>query len=476
MDTRYDLTAVELLNILGFSMPQTPECVEECNKREKELGVTFPKMLKNVLLIVHDLPMLKDSDLFCDFGRITLLSRVYMGMDKKMDELQSYFGVDSEDLYEAEDNYYLEEDSDEQLRSETPCLQDLFAEFVAGITDYLLIGSNIFTKNHSKDFSYDWDSVLFGIRKKDLNKKNPPVYINYHYHSDGTVWHRFCDSLSEFLLTVLYDSLLGMDNRTAVKELKKQEWNIYDYKNIYDIQNLLAVKEIDSSKMRRVKSCYPLEKVADAFKMACCYKKEEQALYMVQYVGRAIKVCVLAKNHTIIHADKNSPLYKETFSSPLNLFTMQDFVEVLSPDFIYAGHERITQNGDDRIVITVRACDRGSGCRACLDLESIRDGGKECKKQVHCPFCGEKVYNADEVFYIEQWLGLRIEGTAILLRRPCMTYYCENSDCVTHKEPLKGYFNSLNVKNDIEEIDNIYTDFMEDEWNERQVLELLGLS
>lgn len=44
---------------------------------------------------------------------------------------------------------------------------------------------------------------------------------------------------------------------------------------------------------------------------------------------------------------------KKMFSSPLRLFTMQDFIEVLSSDFIYTGHERITKKSDDRIVITV---------------------------------------------------------------------------------------------------------------------------
>lgn len=184
-----------------------------------------------------------------------------MGLDEEIIELQSYFGVDFEDLYELEDSYSME-DSDGQLMSEPPRLRDIFAEFTTEITDYLLIGSNIFIKNHSKDFSYDWDSVLLGIRKRDLNKKNPPVYINYHYHNNGAIWHKFCKSLSEFLFTVLYDSLFGMDNKTAVKD-------------------------------------------------------------------------------------------KKMFSSPLRLFTMQDFIEVLSSDFIYTGHERITKKSDDRIVITV---------------------------------------------------------------------------------------------------------------------------
>lgn len=168
-----------------------------------------------------------------------------MGLDEEIIELQSYFGVDFEDLYELEDSYSME-DSDGQLMSETPRLRDIFAEFTIEITDYLLIGSNIFTKNHSKDFSYDWDSVLLGIRKRDLNKKNPPVYINYHYHNNGAIWHKFCKSLSEFLFTVLYDSLFGINNKTTVKELKKYRWNTYDYNDIYDIQNLLVVKEIDS--------------------------------------------------------------------------------------------------------------------------------------------------------------------------------------------------------------------------------------
>lgn len=66
-----------------------------------------------------------------------------MGLDEEIIELQSYFGVDFEDLYELEDSYSME-DSDGQLMSEPPRLRDIFAEFTTEITDYLLMREQYF--------------------------------------------------------------------------------------------------------------------------------------------------------------------------------------------------------------------------------------------------------------------------------------------------------------------------------------------
>ena len=444
---RYDLTAVDILKILGLLKPQNPEITKKYESLEAKLNLTFPKTYKNFLINASGLLFLKDTAVFLDDSKITTLNRVLRNecdVDK-----QYYFRVKS---LEDSDGYaaYAKE-------------------------DYLLIGSNTGQIWNQKD--YEWDAVMLGIRIRDLNKKNPPVYINYRYHN-YLVWHKFCDTLSEFLLTAVLDVLIAKKDKVVSKELKNQGWNRYQYKNIYDIQTLLHIKEIEQDKMketgRKVKSMAPPEDYAAAFRLSGCYDKEEGSLYIIQHVGRAVQVDVLSKNHEVVHADKNSSLHKEIFGSSLKLFTMQDFVEVLHPNFIYTGHERITQNGDDKVVINVYACDKGSKCSLCNNIEESRMGGK-CKKKVICPFCGEAVYGSGQLFSVEQWLGLRIKGVAVLLKRTCMIYYCENPDCFSKKEPFKGEFNSLNIKNDMEHIDEIYTDFMEDKWNERQVLELLGI-
>ena len=448
MSIRYGLMAADILRILGFLKVQNPEIIKKYEALETKLNVTFPKSYKNFLVDASELLLLKDSFLFLNDDKITTLNNVFKN---KCDiDKQYYFRVE---LYEDVSEYDIDV-----------------------LEDYLLIGSNT-GQIWNKD-NYEWDAVMFGIQIKDLKKKNPPVYINYHYFNYG-VWHKFCDTLSEFLLTIICDTLIGKNNKNVSKELKNQGWNKYSYKNIYDIETLLSIKEIELDKMkeagRRVRSVAPPEDYASAFQMSCCYDKEEESLYIIQYVGRAVRIDVISKNHEMVHADKNSSFYKEMFGSPLKLFTMQDFVEVLHPNFIYTGHERVTQNGDDQVVINVYACDKGSKCSLCKNIEESRVGGR-CNKKVICPFCGEPVYGSGQLFSVEQWLGLRIKGVAILLKRTCMTYYCKNPDCFSKKEPFKGEFNSLNLKNDMEHIDEIYTDFMEDKWNYRQVLELLGIT
>lgn len=442
-------------------MQATAETTEKLNKIENDLDLTFPKALKNFLLTIHDLPLMKDSYIFCNFNEITTLKELLLHGDNY--GKTEYWNLDNCDNYN---------DGDEESIEDTEYEEEYY---LPAKDDVLLIGSNI-NIPHAKDFNYDWDAVMLGIRRHDLKKKNPPVYINYHYHCNPTVWFKFSDTLSEFLLMVLLDSLWGLSGKTAVNELKNHDWKLYDYSSIYDIQYLLASKGIDIKKTHRVSSLCPPDDFGAAFKMGCCYDKDEHSLYLMQYVGRAVKIRVISHEHQVIKADKQSPLYKEIFKSPLNLFTMQDFVEVLNPDFIYTGHERITQNGDDRIVISVYACDEGSKCTACNEIEKTRTGDAECKKSILCPFCGEKIFGANEFFSMEQWLALRIDKTAIMLKRTCMTYYCSNMDCPSHNAPFNGYFNSLNLKNDISEIDGIYTDFIEDKWNYRQLLELLGLS
>lgn len=447
MSMRYDLTAADILKILGFLKPQNPEITKKYESLEEKLDLTFPKTYKNFLINASEILLLKNAAIFLDDNKITTLNHV----------LRNECDVDK--------HYYFRVKSLENSAGYDICAEE----------DYLLIGSNTGQIWSRED--YEWDAVMLGIRIRDLNKKNPPVYINYHYHN-YMVWHKFCDTLSEFLLTAVLDVLTGKKNKAVLGELKNQGWNRYQYKSIYDIQTLVHVKEIEQEKMkeprRRVKSMAPPEDYDAAFSMSCCYDKEENSLYLIQYVGRAVRIDVISKNYEMVRADKNSSLYKEMFGSPLRLFTMQDFVEVLNPDFIYTGHDRITGNGDDRVVINVYACDKGSKCSLCNNIEESRMGGK-CKKKVICPFCSEAVYGSGELFSVEQWLGLRINGVAVLLKRTCMTYYCDNPDCFSKREPFKGEFNSLNIKNDMEHIDEIYTDFMEDKWNERQVLELLGI-
>lgn len=469
MSVRYDLTAADILRILGFSKVQNPETIKKYEALEKKLNLTFPKSYKNFLVDASELLLLKDSFLFLNEDKITTLNNVFKN---KCDiDKQYYFRIKSFEDISKYDTDIVEDDSE----WDTDILENDYEWEVDISEDYLLIGSNTSQIWDSDD--YEWYAVMFGIRRKDLKKKNPPVYINYHYHN-YKVWHKFCDTLSEFLLTIVCDALIGKQNKNVSKGLKSEGWNKYQYKNIYDIQTLLFVKEIELNKMkdtgRRVKSIAPPKDYSAAFLMSCCYDKEEGSLYIIQYVGRAVQIDVISKNHEVVHADKNSSFYKEMFGSPLKLFTMQDFVEVLHPNFIYTGYERITQNGDDKVVINVYACDKSSKCSLCNNIEESRMGGA-CKKKVICPFCGEPVYGSGQLFSVEQWLGLRIKGVAILLKRTCMTYYCENPNCFSKKEPLKGEFNSLNIKNDMEHIDEIYTDFMEDKWNYRQVLELLGI-
>lgn len=500
MSIRYELGANDILQILGLLKEKNMEISEKYDELEKELNLTLPKSLKNFLIATYDVPLLQETEIFSDYREITTLSRVcYHSMRFHNDYLdkQAYFGfVDVEEQEGVVEEEYEDGDDEERLEGgyisqseKYGGLQNQYENWTdedfentvkmifSQNDDFLLIGSNLYKayNNEEDDFNYGWDSEMYGIRVKDLNKKNPPVYINYHYHN-FKVWHKFSSTLSEFLLMVVCDALRKENGERRLMELYAAGWKHDKYTSIYGIHFLLAKKEIERCKLHCIRSANPLKEYDGAFKIACCYEKEEQALYIIQYAARAVQVDVISKGHERILVDMESALYKEIFGSSLNLFSMQEFVEILNPKFIYVGHERINQNGDDRVVINVYACDADSKCDSCAHIEEVNLGYRDvCNKKILCPFCGQEIFNGEMMFSVEMNIGLRIKGTAIMLKRTIMNYHCGNPGCILIKEPFKGRFTSLDIQNDLEKIDEVYIDFMHDEWNERQVVQLLDI-
>lgn len=490
MSIRYELTAMDILQILGLIKEKDVELSKRYDELEQELGLTLPKSWKKFLIAASGVPLLQETEIFTDYREITTLSRVcYHGLRSQADyvDKQRYFRVVNAE--EREEEEYIEDDGDSRSEggyiSQSEKFDDLQNEYYENVIksifstndDYLLIGSNLYKMYNEEedDFDYEWDSVMYGIRVKDLNKKNPPVYINYHYHN-FKVWHKFTSTLSDFLLTVVCDALRKEKGERRLSELYASGWKREQYTSIYGIHYLLAKKEIEHCKLHCTRSANPLKGYGATFKIACCYEKEEQALYIVQYVARAVQVDVIAKEHQRVLVDMESALYKDIFGASLNLFSMQDFVEILNPHFIYAGHERVNQNKNDRVVINVYSCDADSECDACAHIEEVNLGYRNgCNKKILCPFCGQEVYKGGMMFSVEQSIGSSIKETAIMLRRTVMNYHCGNPNCILKKEPFKGRFTSLDICNDIEEVEVTYMDFVKDEWNQRQLIQLLEL-
>lgn len=72
---------------------------------------------------------------------------------------------------------------------------------------------------------YSTGAIEFGIKKEELNRNDPPVYVLFE--GDPAGWKLFSDTLSGFLMYILCSILCCEDYDTAQEVLEKENW-IYE--------------------------------------------------------------------------------------------------------------------------------------------------------------------------------------------------------------------------------------------------------
>lgn len=195
MDIQYDLSAAKILKILGYTQPAGREWLE---KLKVEKQIPLPHVYSEFMELAWQCPLFATSNLWT--GKIT--PKMYY------DEIQEY----------ADDLKAHMESAPAYLKNRyAPFVKFPQAEWPNKLDDYFMIGSD-----------YGGGEATFGIRREDLIQDDPPIF--WHHERDPLAkWREDKQTLSSYLLEVLWNVLAGSNYDTAERELEKSGWRVEEY-------------------------------------------------------------------------------------------------------------------------------------------------------------------------------------------------------------------------------------------------------
>jgi len=238
---RYNLSAVEMLRILGYNQPTSGEWLE---KLKQDNHISLPKTYTEFMELMADCPLLATSNLWVGKMEHRAVPRIphtyYEELRKMIDDREGRWSKrpskHERALYEL---------------SQLP-----MAQWMEMVNNYLIIGSD-----------YASGMGEFGIQMEDLQKDDPSVY--WHKEGDSfSTWKLESETLSDFLLNVLIEAMAGVDYQTAEYELEAKGWRCQEY---FDLKkgdwvaskSVLKRYGIDYSTIKKYK--------ANTGKIFCCY-------------------------------------------------------------------------------------------------------------------------------------------------------------------------------------------------------------
>lgn len=250
MDIQYNLSASDVLRILGYAQSEGKAALE---KFEQEHRVKLPPCLFEFLSIAMHSDLLSTSDIWIN----SKLHFFYEEIEEWITDEKEFWEQDPESC--KNDEYY--------QFSQIP--KEKWPDYVP---DYLLIGSD-----------YGAGVATFGICTEDLGTEDPPIYI-HHEENCLTKWERIYEKASDFLMAVTCDVLSGANYDTAEEVLQKAGF----YYDSAKIQELLSDEIIDLSKAHIISSIY-FEKIT------CCFDKEEKKLLILFGKEDFQRICIISK-------------------------------------------------------------------------------------------------------------------------------------------------------------------------------------
>lgn len=201
MSVKYDLSAAEILKKLGYEKKTGRKALDQMMQ---EKGICLPKVYQEFMESAMNCPMLETSDLWV--GEMVLFVMqpcfLYERIQEIIEDLKKVRGANPEKYGDSRYSVFYRLPK-EQWSSKT--------------CDYLEIGSD-----------YGAGIVTFGIRREDLEKEDPPVYMN-HEADPVTRWTMPYERLSDFLLEVVVTALACIDYSTAQEALEADGWIWFDY-------------------------------------------------------------------------------------------------------------------------------------------------------------------------------------------------------------------------------------------------------
>lgn len=261
---KYDVTPVELINLLTESGMYEPPNVEQyLADYEKEHNITISGCLREFMMAAYMHPLLETADIWAQEEGPKWFS-LY-------EEIQEMLDEDREEYLENQE-------SDFHIFAKTP--RERWGELVP---DYLNIGSD-----------YAAGVVTYGIREKDLGKENPPVYLQ-HEADPLTQWNMLYESLTDYLLYVICDALLGVFYDTAQDVLEEYGWEFenYEYDTLEDAEDLFKKYDITPSRFCKIREMYPEDWQSE--RIVCC---REGLVIVIKLENYEVEAVVISKEST----------------------------------------------------------------------------------------------------------------------------------------------------------------------------------
>lgn len=256
MSIEYRLSATDILDIF-YDIPKKALINKKLESIEKEYNIILPDIFKKFMCSANK--MLETADVW-DYGENYSWYFLYDWINISVNEI-------------VRENGKIDKDSEYFYFANFPV-----SEWNNFVDDYMIIGSD-----------YAAGIVYFGIKKSDLNMKNPPVYM-YHEMNSITEWNLMYNYLSEYFSVVVCDAILGELYDTAQRVLKYYNWNYETYNT--GLKDILYKYGIVPDNLQKLSSIY---RESDNDWISCCYDTEEKILFLFQNKKDDIKICIIWK-------------------------------------------------------------------------------------------------------------------------------------------------------------------------------------
>lgn len=241
MKFQYNLTAVELLERIGYSKSATERVILK-DGYEREFPI--PQVLWDFLSLAKDSRLFSTADIWVN-GTPSFYF-LYDEIEEMIEEEKEYWEDGSEEENMESGYYKFYKISKDAWTDITPDFLEIGSDFAAGI-------------------------VKYGICVTDLEQPNPPVYMN-HECNDIAEWRLWTEHLSDFLMQVLCDVLLCECYHTGEKVLKEVGWSL---EQVYEDQ--LEDYHIEMEKALKVQSLYRAD-----VSCGCIYEEGEKLLLVLR--------------------------------------------------------------------------------------------------------------------------------------------------------------------------------------------------
>jgi len=256
MSIEYKLSAGDILNIFN-NIPKKKHIKEKLKFIEEKYNVILPDVFKQFMYCTND--MLETADVW-DYEQehpfyflydwISITINGILKENGRIDENSEYFSFASLPI----------------------------SKWNNFVDDYMIIGSD-----------YAAGIVYFGIKRTDLNKENPSVYM-YHEMNSITDWSLMYNYLSDYFLTVVCDAISCECYDTAQRVLKNYDWNYEIYNT--GLKEILNKYGIIPDNFQKLSSMY---RTSENDWVSCCYDSEENVIFIFQNKKDNMKIYMIWK-------------------------------------------------------------------------------------------------------------------------------------------------------------------------------------